>query len=218
MEYDNTVGSLKRRIVTWSREIRELQKKLFLTPTQEQVLIGTLLGDGCLMDNRYKGYRLSLTQGAKQKEYLDWKYGIFKDWFISKPKYQSITDSWRARTISHPSFKIFHKIFYRAKHKRVPISIEKLLVHPLSLAVWFMDDGGVMKDRGIKRGMILNTQQFSISELNRLQKTLYKNFSLPTTRQWNNSGYRLYIGKEYCPQFSSIIKDYIHPTLKYKLF
>ena len=217
MKYDNTVGSRTRRVITWSREIRELQKRLFLTPTQEQMLIGTLLGDGCLLNNRYKGYRLAITQGSRQKDYLYWKYENFREWFISQPKYQSVTDSWRARTISHPVFNEFHKLFYRFNKKRVPININKLLVHPLSLAVWYMDDGGVMRDGDIKRGMILNTQQFSISELKRLQSTLVNNFSIPTTRQWNNSGYRLYVGRKHCNHFSFLIKDYIHPTLFYKL-
>ena len=68
-------------MITNSTLIRNLRKSLKLSRKQEFILIGTLLGDGSLLSNSWgKNYRLSLRQGALQKEYLFWKYNIFKTW------------------------------------------------------------------------------------------------------------------------------------------
>jgi len=39
------------KVISWSKEIRDLQKNLTLTEIQKEVLMGTLLGDGCLARN-----------------------------------------------------------------------------------------------------------------------------------------------------------------------
>jgi hypothetical protein len=55
--------------ITWSKEIRELHKKLRMNSFQEAVLIGTLLGDGSLVVNAYgKNYRLRIEHQKAQKE------------------------------------------------------------------------------------------------------------------------------------------------------
>jgi len=61
---------VKRKPITWSLEIRKLQKELILNSFQKKVLIGTILGDGCLTPNAYgKNYRLQIEQAAKEKKY-----------------------------------------------------------------------------------------------------------------------------------------------------
>ncbi len=206
------------KIVTNSRPIRELRKSLSLSLFQEKILIGALLGDGCLTPNAYgKNYRFQVTQGSDQKEYVLWKYNIFKDWTLSEPKYAAINDSWRFRTISHPEFSKWQQRFYENKKKILPKDIESIFTDPLSLAVWFMDDGGKMKDKYREYGNLLNVQGFSIDEVGRLQNLLFINFNLSTTRQWNNRGYRLYLGKKEYGKLNELIEKFVHPTLRYKL-
>jgi hypothetical protein len=208
----------RKKIVTWSKEIRGLQGRLSLSPHQKEILYGTLLGDGCLAANAYgKNYRLKIEHGKRQKKYVWWKYKIFKEWVLSPPRFQKRTNSWRFYTISHPEFKEFQKIFYGNGKKGLPKQIGEILKSPLSIAVWFMDDGGKMVDRKREYGYLLNIQQFSPQEVNRVQEALRKNFNLFTTQQWNNSGYRLYFGKKFRKKFDGIIRNYIIPCLKYKL-
>jgi hypothetical protein len=50
------------KVKSWSKSVRDLQKRLVLGSTQKQVLVGTLLGDGCLTPNVYgKNFRLALS-------------------------------------------------------------------------------------------------------------------------------------------------------------
>lgn len=208
----------RSKVITWSREIRDLQKRLSLNLWQKEILIGTILGDGCLIPNVYgKNYRLKVEQGDAQKEYAWWKYEAFKEWVLTPPKFQERTNSWRFYTISHPEFSEFREIFYRNGKRILPKQIEKILKNPLSLAVWFMDDGGKMIDKAREYGYLLNIQQFSEKEVNLIQEVLRKNFGLFTTKQWNNSGYRLYFGKKSRKKFDSLIRKYVEPCLKYKL-
>ena len=208
----------RKKVVTWSSEIRRLQKKLRLSPLQEAVLIGTVLGDGSLITNAYgKNYRLHIEH--RDKLYVDWKYRIFKDWCLSGPRYRIKTRSWVFRTISHPAFTKFREIFYKNKKKIVPRELEDILKSPLSLAVWFMDDGGRLIDRKEKkgRGYLLNVQQFSLEEVELIQRVLRKNFALSSTRQWNNTGYRLYFGRRSRDRLEEVIRKYILPSFFYKL-
>ena len=206
------------KIVTNSHSIMNLRKSLSLTEIQKKFLIGTLMGDGCLTPNAYgKNYRFQVTQGSEQKEYVLWKYSIFKNWTLSEPKYTAINDSWRFRTISHPEFRQWHDIFYQGRQKVLPKEIESMLIDPFSLAIWFMDDGGKLKDKHREYGNLLNIQGFSIDEVERLQNLLLTNFNLYTTRQWNNRGYRLYLGKKERGKLNELIEKFVHPTLRYKL-
>ena len=206
------------KIITNSRDIRQMRERLSLSLFQKEILIGSLLGDGCLSPNAYgKNYRLQMVQSNAQKEYLWWKYKIFKEWTLSEPKFVAINNSWRFRTISHPEFTNWQKRFYKGKQKILPKDIEIIFNNPISLAVWFMDDGGKMKDKYREYGNLFNVQGFTIDEVIRLQKVLISNFGLSTTRQWNNRGYRLYIGKSGYKKFNGLIEKLIHPTLRYKL-
>ena len=202
--------------ITWSKKIRRLQKRLKLTPFQEKVLIGTLLGDGCLEVNAYrKNYRLKIEHGVKQSKYTEWKYRVFEEWCLTKPKFQKRTKSLRFRTISSPVFTEYRSLFYNGRQKIVPIQIHKILKSPICLAVWFMDDGTLGPGRG---GLTLNTQSFTKEENTKLMKCLEINFGLETSLHKDKKKWRLYILSASAPKFKSIVDKFILPELKYKLF
>ena len=201
---------------TWSREIRELQKRLTkLSPLQEEVLIGSLMGDGHLSPNAYgKNYRFQVVQMNEHKGYVDWKYEIFKDWCISEPRFQEINNSWRFRTISHPILTEFHNLFYSGSRKVLPNNLDKILVSPITLAIWFMDDGSV-GPRGL--GLTLNTQNFTREENERLAKHLAENLQLRVSLHKDKKSWRIYIFPESSLEFKRIIDKFILPEFRYKL-
>ena len=56
--------------VTYSTEIRDL-KKIGFDEYQRAVIIGSILGDGCLCENWSKtNYRLLIMHSVDQKEYI----------------------------------------------------------------------------------------------------------------------------------------------------
>lgn len=204
----------RRKPITWSREIRELQKRLRLTRFQKEILIGTLLGDGCLEVNAYgKNYRFMIGHQKKHKGYVEWKYHIFEEWCLSKPKFQSLTNSWRFRTISHSIFTKFQKMFYRNGKKILPKEINRILKSPISLAVWFMDDGALGPK---KRGLTLNTQNFTKEENKRLMKCLENNFCLNLSLHKDKKYWRIYILPKSVFQFRKRVEKFVLPEFKYK--
>jgi len=205
----------RKKHITWSREIRDLQDRLKITPKQRDVIIGSILGDACLDANVYgKNYRLQVIQSQKQKAYIDWKFKIFQNWCISEPKFQSRTKSWRFRTVSHPSLTEYRRLFYPEGKKRIPSDIDRILKSPLSLAVWFMDDG----TKGPRNGLTLNSQSFTRADNLKLSVCLERNFGLKTSLHKDKIYWRIYILPESILQFTSLVEKFILGDMKYKLF
>ena len=97
----------------------------------------------------------------------------------------------------------------------VPKNIKKILTNPLSLAVWYMDDG---KKRPDCRGAYLDTICFSKKEQERLIECLNDSFSIRNTRlHWNGDGYHIYIPYISIDRFRKLIEKFTIPSMMYKL-
>jgi len=208
---DNTVGS--RGNLHWnSREVRRIRKGLYFSEIQKAVLIGTILGDGCLAENFWeKQFRLKIEQSDKHREYVFWLYNIFKNWTLSPPKYLKERKAWRIYTLSHPEITELRKLFYKNGRKIFPDNIEKLLIHPISLAVWFMDDG-LRKGNGFSVCM----HSFSKRDIDRARKCLVKRFGLTTNIHWDGKGNLLYFPVHTISKLNKLVGQFILPSMKYK--
>lgn len=108
-----------------------------------------ILGDAYLQKTGKKNARLRLEHGARQKDYLFWKISKFLKLFQGKPKYierkhpisGQIYKYWRHQSNSTPELGKWRSIFYKNDLKHIPENLSDLLKDPLSLAVWYMDDG-----------------------------------------------------------------------------
>ena len=203
-----------------TKEIRVLAESIKLTDQQEQILIGLLLGDGHLeTQNQGRTFRLKVEHAISQKDYVDWLYDKFKNLALTKPqiKLQMVAGKMREKywfsTISTGSFRFYAQQFYVNRKKVVPEIIAKF-ASPLSLAVWFMDDGSLKSKH--HRARIINTQCFDDISLKRLQ-TMLEKFGIKTTLRQQKEGKQIYIPSTEIEKFVSIIKLYIHPTMEYKI-
>lgn len=208
-----------KKVITNSKKLRELRNKLKLSDLQKRVLLGTILGDACLIANVWgKNYRLQIEHSKQQKQYVFWKYEIFKEFTISPPKFCKQNNSWRFRTISTEEFTKFYKLFYKDNRKILPYDLT-FIADPLVLAVWFMDDGGrLLGGDKINRGYIFNIQNFDKSEAIIIRNFFGKQLKIPSTIQKNKRAYRLFIRKNSMPIFRKIIDKYILKDFRYKLF
>ena len=86
---------------------------------------------------------------------------------------------------------------------------------PIALAIWIMDDGAWIKDRGIK----LSTDCFTLSHVKLLISILESkyNISLAPVSAGNINQYYIYIAKKNFPVLIPIIIPYMHPYFLYKL-
>jgi hypothetical protein len=184
---------------------------------QQAVLIGSILGDGHLAENWSKtNYRLKVSQSVAQQEYVQWKYGVFREWVLTGPKVHESTNSMRFATISHPYLTHLHDTFYRRRVKVLPNNIGDLL-SPLAVAVWFMDDGNIRKTNGKVYGYYINTQSFTRGENALLAGVLKEKFGIEVAIYENHGKPRLYIGARSKALFREIVGPYVLPPLQYKL-
>ncbi|MEK7121938.1 MAG: hypothetical protein AAB857_04510 [Patescibacteria group bacterium] len=207
------------RRITYSTEIRNLKKSLSLSDYQKSVVIGTLLGDGSLAANWSKtNFSLQVAHSVKQKTYILWKYGILKDWILSKPRYYSRNNSITIKTISHPEISQLAMLFYPHGRKVMPDNIKELIHDPIILAVWYMDDGNIIKRNGTVYGYHLNTQSFGKRENIILSQALNDVYGIESMLELNHGRYRLRIMKKKSRnKFQGIIRKYILPEMEYKL-
>lgn len=193
-----------RTISLWINNLK-LPSKLFnwehfnnykLTKKQEEIILGSLLGDASLTIRRSKHQNSALVEkhGPKQKDYAIWKFNNF----LPLPHYYSEEDtsdiykngikkyvrisSHIVKTICHPIFTELDKKWYKHdengnylykiindKKFRIKTIPEDLVLTPLMIAIWFLDDGtNSQNDRYIR----LATLCFTMQEVTRLSEGL----------------------------------------------
>lgn len=197
------------------------KKSLVLTKYQRDILIGLLLGDGCLeILPKGDSARLKLEYSSKQKAYTDWLYEIFQSWVRSKPKRKithafgkTYTKYWFT-TLSSTIFKEYFDLFYRDHRKVIPSTIGHLLT-PVGLAVWFMDDGSTKSKES--NGRLLCTHAFSHKEVLFLCDILKKKFYLEATPRKQRDGIEIYISGRSSTQLRALVEPYIVTSMRYKL-
>ena len=206
------------RRITYSSDIRKL-KIIPLTKYQREIIIGSVLGDGYLVPNWSKtNYALKITRSGKQKEYVEWQYESLKPFVLKKPRWYERTQSYTIGTISHSEITKLYSIFYPNGKKIIPNVMAEYIQSPLTLAVWFMDDGNVVKNKeGKVYGYHLNTQSFSVLENKMLVGMFQNQLGIKCTIQKNNGYVRLYINSESKNKFAKLIKPFVIPSMQYKL-
>lgn len=204
-----------------SSELEEYKKELKLSQQQREVLIGILLGDGCL-ETSDKGYtyRLLIEQSEKHREYVYHLYELFREWVLTPPKERVIvvrgheSKSWFFKTISHASFRFYAHQFYGENGKKVPTLIHRWLT-PINFTYWYMDDGSIKSKES--KGVILNTHSFLRPEVNRLAKALELTFGLQAKERRQKEGYQIYISGHSYERFRELVEPYLLESMWYKV-
>ena len=206
---DNTVGRLQS-----------------LFPSHQlDVLIGSLLGDARLecrsIGKRHPiTARLRIHHSEKQKDYVFWKYQIFKNivkkgprkimvWY--DPKRDKNHYSWYFHSKSLEELGLFHKYFYRDRTKILPENIFNLIT-PCALAIWFMDDG-----TNAGNSYIINTQCFSKEEQEKIINFFKKKYDINAKIVKEYSNFKIALGRHEYQKLNAIIEPYIIPSMIYKI-
>jgi hypothetical protein len=199
----------------------KLKQQLSLTPVQREVLVGLLLGDGCLeTQNEGRTYRLKIEQSKAHQAYADHLYHLFDGWVLTPPRIRQVVSRGHAsenvtfQTVSHSALRFYAHQFYQGGRKQVPKLIHRWLT-TRALSYWFMDDGS-MKSRESK-GVILNTQAFQLADIERLIKCLREKFELQAQIRKQREGCQIYISGDSFEKFSALIAPYVIPEMQYKL-
>ena len=195
-----------------------------LTKQQTSVLIGTILGDGFLQKTGEKNARLRLEHGQKQKDYVLWKGNIFGRLFQGKPNYlerihpkSKVAYKYcRWQSSSGPAFGKWRKYFYPNGKKIIPNDMGKILTEPITLAVWYMDDGYFNKTN---RNSYIYLGRVTRIEAEILRKAIKKNFEIEAKiYDKKNKGFALFFGARETENLHAIVHPFIIESLQYKLF
>ena len=199
----NTVGSLEIPIKLHARK----NLLLALTEKQKDILIGCILGDAYISPLG----KIRIEQSIKQIDYLQWKYQELKSLAypslprevvhkIGEKEYKSMIFTLRQY------FRLWRMIFYQGKKKVFP---NNLLLTPLSLAVWYMDDGCWTGKK-----CVISIESFDLENSQNVQNVFYNQFSIETIVGKNR---KLVVRKRSHQKFYDLISPYIIPSMKYKI-
>lgn len=204
--------------ITYSTDIRN-RKRISLTEHQKAIIVGCVLGDAGLYDNWSKtNYRFQVRQCLKQSAYVEWKYQALASLVLTAPQYYERTKCMWFRTISHPELTQLRAVFYRDGKKIIPENIAEYLANPITVAVWFMDDGNIKMANGKVRGYNLNTQSFSEEENMQLRDAIESVHGIKSSLERNHQYYRLGIYSKHNRQkFADLVGKFVIPSLQYKL-
>ena len=205
-----------------SNIIEAHKKSLRLTAIQKEILVGLLLGDGHLeTDNNGRTYRLKVEHSLAQKGYTDWLYDQFRDLTRQGPKQKQRTsvngnrcDSYWFTTYGLGLFRFYGQQFYVQKKKIIPAMIGKLIT-PLSLAIWFMDDGSLKSTK--HHTYVIHSIGFSKSDLENIALVLKKKFGFEIDLHRQGNTWRIYIPSRSAERFRELIDPYILDSMRYKL-
>jgi len=202
---------------------------IVLTSLQTDVLVGTLLGDACMEREKpthNPRIRFDQTYPGHEK-YLLSLYEIFKDLTGTPPRIYTRKPDKRTnkiyktiafKSLRYPCLNYYYDLFYKydelnKRYKVVPNNIKELL-NARSLAYWIMDDGGI----DVFKATHLNTDKFTLNDINLLQVALKENFELRTRiikkrqEQW-----AIVIPIRQIQSLVSIVGPYMHNTMAYKV-
>ena len=200
--------------------LRQYKASLAVTERQKQILTGLLLGDGHL--ERQRGAlsaRLKVEHSIKQSAYVGWKYQEWRHWVLTPPKERlrrnrlgTTSMNIGFTTVAHPDLEYFRLRFYTDRRKVIPTD---LMLSPLSMAVWFMDDGSRKSSQC--RGLYLNTQSFSAAEVDLLRSVMRRDVGVETSVRQQSDGLQIYVPSSSVEGMVSFIGDQMLPSMRYKL-
>ena len=202
-----------------------------LTQRQKEILYGSMMGDACKMSPSTVKFK----QGEDQKDYLTWKYKEFAS-VASQDSYKPSTSvdvrsekeniSWLFYTHANTDVEKCISLFYKDGNKQINNEILNNLT-PLSLAVWYMDDGRTDFSQSAKLlgqnptpEFAFCTDRFSPQSCEMIIKWLKEKYDIDShirTRDLIDAdGIRIIIDSTSAEKFVKLISPHIIPMFRYK--
>ena len=204
-----------------SREVNVIIKGMKLTKRQMAIVVGSVLGDGFLQKTGSRNARLRLEHGVKQKEYLLWKGRQLPRYFQGTPAYLERVHPKNGAKYSYvrwqsnasPELGKWREYFYAKGKKIIPEDIA-IFLSPLALAIWYMDDGYFSQDKA----SFLYLGKVSCIEAETVRCAIENNFGItPKVYDKQTKGFVLYFPVIETRKLHELVKDFIHPSMRYKL-
>lgn len=190
--------------------------------TSRSVALGSILGDGYLTPVNGKGSRLWVKYDDKSLAYLKWMRKMLRPFGVGQVKRKKGYHQHYFLTDGSPYLAELYPLFYGEEgNKKVPTEIVSMFHHPLTLAVWYMDDGNLDWRNKYHNSPTIATYCFTREDCIRLTEMLLKNFGIfarvHKSTMRGRVYYRLYIEARSTERFFKTISPYIRPSFRYKI-
>lgn len=209
-----------------SKLLKEYKSQLIeLNIEQFEAGIGLILGDAYIR-SRDEGKTYCMQFEWKNKAYMDHVCLLYDQWVLSPPHKKervnhlgNLVITWGAQTFKHQAFNKLANLFIVNNKKTIPNNLVENYLTPMSLAYWFMDDGGKWdyNKNSTNKSIVLNTQSFTFEEVEYLVKGLRNKFQLNCYVKINKNKPIIYIDSMSYLIFYNLIKPYLIPLMMYKL-
>lgn len=187
------------------------------------VVIGLILGDGYVSKPRgnSKCSMLDIKYDQRYLTYMKWLHDQLQSLNPSLIKKKKGYHQYRFYTESRKDIGELRGIFYPNGKKRIPLDIKKYLVDPITIAVWYQDDGTLDQREKYHSNSLFATHCFSKRQCQLLANTLRMNFDLDVRvcrcLMRGKLRFRLYVTSRSMDKFMRLIEPYIQECFYYKL-
>jgi recombination protein RecA len=194
-----------------------------LSEFQWEVVLGGLMGDSALSSTRSgHGARLRWGHGVKQVEYADWKSSLFANLRVSKSTSAKGAVFYDCQPL--PELAELREAVYTGAGKSLSWDYLKRLT-PLSLAIWYMDDGTfALRSKGLQertRGgsgrSEICVQAMEPTTRARLVEYLADTWGIRGTLIERAGKTVLQFPTAETAKLHALIAPFVHPSMKYKL-
>ncbi|HUN09643.1 MAG TPA: recombinase RecA [Aggregatilineales bacterium] len=182
--------------------------KHYLDSAHEQIVLGSILGDGSMRYASDYNVSLRIGHGAAQNEYALWKQSLFKE-LIGHSRTNSKGGQSFDTIPMYELSKLYQLGYQNGMKDPSPELIERLT--PLAVAIWYMDDGTFDKDRQNRcsiccPGIPVEKQEMLVAWFN--QQGIFPKL---------DARGRINFNVEETPKLHAMIARYVHPSMQYKL-
>ncbi len=194
-----------------------------LSDFQWEVVLGGLMGDGALSPTRSAhGARFRFTHGAKQVQYCDWKVSLFANVGVSRSV--GSDGAVRCDVTPLPELAELRNAVYVGGKKVLSDDYLKRLT-PLSLAIWYMDDGSfTLRAKGLQARTRDGSGRSEIcveamepTTRTRLAAHLHDAWGISPTLVDRGGKAYLVFAKDETAKLHALIAPFVHPSMEYKL-
>ena len=194
-----------------------------LSGLQWEVLLGGLMGDGALSPTRGgHAARYRFGHGARQEAYADWKASLFANVGASRSTNETGAVFYDVPAL--PELAELRRAVYIGGKKVLSEDYLKALT-PLSLAIWYMDDGSFTERA---KGLQARTREGSgraeicieamePSTRDRLVRYLSDTWQVRPRLHQRAGKAVLTFPKDETAKLQALIAPYVHPSMAYKL-
>jgi recombination protein RecA len=194
-----------------------------LSDFQREVLLGGLMGDGALSPSRSAhGARFRFGHGAKQADYCEWKTSLFENVGVSRSSnaqgstFCDVTPLPELAELRHAVYVGGRKVFSHDYLKQLT---------PLSLAIWYMDDGGfTLRAKGLQERTREGSGRSEIcveamepTTRIRLVEHLRDTWGISPKLTERGGMAVLVFAKDETAKLHALIAPFVHPSMEYKL-